>query len=81
MESLGSIPSLELELIRRSTMNNHEPSIHSYRVKVGHAEVVVRARSPKDAIAAARRKLALELPRLYDIIRGLDPARFEVRAA
>jgi len=62
-------------------MNNQEPSLKSYRVKVGHTEVVVGASSPQNAIAAARRQLARELPRLYDIIRGLDPARFEVRGA
>ena len=51
---------------------------NSYNVKIGHAEVVVYASSVEEAIAIARRQLAEELPRLYDIICGMDATRFEV---
>ena len=62
-------------------MNNQEASLHVYRVRVGHAEVIVKARSTEEAIAFARRQLALEMPLLYDIIRALDSTRFDVRQA
>ena len=62
-------------------MHNQETMINVYRVKVGHAEVIVKATSSEEAIAFARRKLALEMPRFYDIIRGLDNTKFEVRQA
>ena len=62
-------------------MHNQETTMNVYRVKVGHAEVIVKAMSAEEAIACARRQLAQEMPRFYDIIRGLDPTRFEVRQA
>ena len=62
-------------------MHNQETMINVYRVKVGHAEVIVKAASAEEAIAFARRQLALEMPRFYDIIRGLDNTKFEVRQA
>ena len=52
-----------------------------YHVKVGHTVVMVRGKSVEDAIAKARRRLAEELPLLYDVIRSLDRARFEVHRA
>ena len=62
-------------------MNNQETLITGYRVRVGHAEVIVKARSTEEAIEFARRQLALEMPRLYDIIRALDSTQFDVRLA
>ena len=64
-------------------MCNHdsESRSNSYRVRVGHAVVHVRGKSIEEAIALARRQLAEEMPRFYDVIRDLDPARFEVQRA
>ncbi len=62
-------------------MHNHETSPNAYQVKVGHVTVIVKAVSREEAIALARRKLALEMPRFYDIIRSLASERFAVRQA
>jgi hypothetical protein len=59
-------------------MNHQETSLNVYRVRVGHFEIIVKATSSEEAIAFARRQLALDMPRFYDIIRGLDQTRFEV---
>ena len=55
--------------------------LNKYRVKVGHIEFIVEAATRDEAIIAARRRLAEEHPRLYDVIRALEPARFDVRPA
>jgi hypothetical protein len=52
--------------------------MHTYRVRVGHLEFRIRAHDADEAIALTRRKLAQELPRLYDIIRTMEPSRFQV---
>jgi hypothetical protein len=49
-----------------------------YKVEVGHNSVVVESASQEDAIRAARTKLSLELPRLWDIIQQLGPEKFKV---
>lgn len=54
---------------------------HRYRVRVGHLEVMVVARDETEAIALARRQFANELPRFYDLIRALEPTRFELQKA
>jgi hypothetical protein len=54
---------------------------HRYRVRMGHLEVVVIARDEAEAILLARREFAQELPRFYDLIRALEPARFELHKA
>jgi hypothetical protein len=59
---------------------NHQP-LKSYRVRVGHWEIRLKARDADEAIAIARRHLARDLPRLYDVIRNLTAARFQVEAA
>jgi hypothetical protein len=59
---------------------NHQP-LKSYRVRVGHWEIHIQAHDAEEAIAIARRHLARDLPRLYDIIRNLAAARFQVDAA
>ena len=59
---------------------NHQP-LKSYRVRVGHWEIHLKAHNADEAIAIARRHLARDLPRLYDIIRNLTAARFQVEAA
>jgi hypothetical protein len=60
--------------------NSHEP-LKTFRVRVGHWEVSVRARDADQAIQMARREMARELPRLYDVIRSLTTTRFQVEAA
>jgi hypothetical protein len=52
-----------------------------FRVRVGHWEVQVLAASADEAVETARRQMARELPRLYDVIRALTSTRFEVEAA
>ena len=59
----------------------NQPSTEVYQVKVGHVEIAVRARCVDEAIAEARRQLARDMPRLYDIIRGLESTKFHVRPA
>jgi hypothetical protein len=55
--------------------------LSTYRVRVGHWEISVKARSEEEAIVLARRAMACELPRLYDVIRTLTACRFRVEAA
>ena len=53
----------------------------TYRVRVCHHEFRVKAHDSAEAVLLARRQLARELPRLYDIIRGLEESRFQVEHA
>jgi len=59
-----------------------EQSSHviSFRVQVGHASVEVDSENQEQAIAAARRKLADQLPRLWDVIHQMPVERFQVTA-
>ena len=50
----------------------------AFRVKLGHAEVVVTATSRTAAIVVARRELCCQLPRLWDVINNAADQRFEV---
>jgi hypothetical protein len=50
----------------------------SYRVRIGHHTVTVVGASAEQAIGEARRLLCLELPRLWDVIHGLHPGKFQV---
>ena len=50
----------------------------TYRVRVGHHEYHLKAHDAAEAILLAKRQLAQELPRLYDVIRDLAPTKFEV---
>jgi hypothetical protein len=52
-----------------------------YRVRVGHWEIRLKARDAEEAIELARRQMARELPRLYDVIQALTRARFQIEAA
>lgn len=49
-----------------------------FRVKVGHAEVTVNARSPAEAIRRGRTQLSLEIPRMWDVIYSIDESMFRV---
>lgn len=62
-------------------MTTDNRTIISYRVRVGHHEFRVKARDAAEAVLLARRQLARELPRLYDIIRDLEESRFQVEHA
>jgi hypothetical protein len=55
--------------------------LKTYRVCVGHWQIRLKARDAEEAVEVARRHLARELPRLYDVIRKLTAARFQVEAA
>jgi hypothetical protein len=61
-------------------MINPQP-LKTYHIRVGHWKIRLQARNPEEAIALARRQMARELPRLYDVIRTLTATRFQVEAA
>jgi hypothetical protein len=62
-------------------MTTENRPLLTYRVRIGHHDLRVKARDAVEAIELARRQLTRELPRLYDVIRGLTAARFQVEAA
>jgi hypothetical protein len=62
-------------------MQNEHSALGIYVIRVGHYEVRVRAHDADEAILLARRQMARELPRLYDVIRNLTAACFRVEAA
>ena len=62
-------------------MKTQNQVLKLYRVRVGHWEIRVKARDAEEAIELARRQMARELPRLYDVIRSLTANRFQVEAA
>jgi predicted pyridoxine 5'-phosphate oxidase superfamily flavin-nucleotide-binding protein len=64
-----------------TTMNTKNQVLKLYRVRVGHWEIRLKAHDADEAIELARRQMARELPRLYDVIKNLTPARFQVEAA
>lgn len=61
-------------------MNDTQP-LKTYRIRVGHWEIRLKAHDADEAIQLARRQMARELPRLYDVIRDLAAADFQVEAA
>jgi len=62
-------------------MREQHDSLKAFRVRVGHWELRLKARDADEAMQLARRRLARELPRLYDVIQNLTTARFQVEAA
>jgi hypothetical protein len=62
-------------------MNTIHQPLNTYRIRVGHWEICLKAHNADEAIALARREMACELPRLYDVIQKLTFARFQVEAA
>jgi hypothetical protein len=56
-------------------------TLRTYRVRVGHWEIRVKARDAGEAIQVARQHLARDLPRLYDVIRKLTTSQFQVEEA
>ena len=59
-------------------MTTDNRPLNTYRVRVGYWETCVKARDADEAILVARLQLGRELPRLYDVIRQLAPARFQI---
>ncbi|MCH8150430.1 MAG: hypothetical protein IH987_21035 [Planctomycetes bacterium] len=49
-----------------------------FHVKVGHAEVTVEARDREHAVQRAKRRLSIEMPRLWDVIHQIDTRGFHV---
>lgn len=49
-----------------------------FEIRVGHARVTVEARTQQEALAAGRRRLAEDMPRMWDKIYELADERFEV---
>jgi hypothetical protein len=72
---------LHPESINGATTMIENQHLNTYRIRVGHWEIRLKARDADEAIALARRQMAHELPRLYDVIRNLTAARFQVDAA
>jgi hypothetical protein len=62
-------------------MATYQVPLQQFVVRVGHWEVRVKARDSEEAIRLARSQMARELPRLYDVIRTLTAARFQVEGA
>ncbi|MCI0334099.1 MAG: hypothetical protein L0228_12850 [Planctomycetes bacterium] len=62
-------------------MTTPSQPLKTYRIRVGHWEIRLKARDANEAIALARRQMARELPRLYDVIRDLTATRFQVEPA
>ena len=59
---------------------NHQPK-NMFHVRVGYATVTVVGTDRSDALQAARQRLCLEMPRMWDVIQSIDENRFEVDAA
>ncbi|MBI83403.1 MAG: hypothetical protein CMJ81_09420 [Planctomycetaceae bacterium] len=58
---------------------NHEfPAAATYQVRVGHSKITVPGTNHTEAIQEARRRLCLEMPRMWDVIQALEDARFLV---
>jgi hypothetical protein len=53
----------------------------TYQIRVGHLQFRVKARDAAEAIELTRRQLVRDLPRLYDVIRNLTAAQFQVEKA
>ena len=62
-------------------MTNNHDSLKTYCIRLGHYEIRVKAHDADEAISLARRQMARELPRLYDIIQNLTASRFQVEPA
>ena len=58
---------------------NRDAQARAYEVRLGHLKTVVSAPTMADAVQSARRRFALELPRLWDLIHSAPQQRFEVR--
>ncbi len=50
----------------------------TFRVTIGHAEVRVTCSKSDDVIALARKRLSLEMPRMWDLIYRVEDRDFHV---
>ena len=57
---------------------NSSRPMREFEVKVGLMCVRVQGVSQEDAITNARAQLSRDLPRMWDVIHGLDNSRFDV---
>ena len=57
--------------------NSARPQLE-FEVKVGHMSVVVRGTTHDEAISNARMQLSRDMPRMWDVIHGLENSRFDV---
>lgn len=63
-------------------MNDSEQHVsQKYEVTVGHARVTIECDDRRQVIPEARRRLSLEMPRLWDMIQTMADSRFEVAVA
>lgn len=49
-----------------------------FHVKVGLAECTVRCQSKSDAVRLARTQLGEQMPKMWDVIQGIDDKEFRV---
>ena len=54
------------------------PELLQFRVQVGHEKIVVRGSDRAAALHEARRRLCLELPRMWDVIEKMEDSRFVI---
>ena len=61
-------------------MTNNTPVTETigYRVKVGHLAVDVEGQTKDEVILEARRRLRLEMPRMWDVISSMDDQQLEI---
>jgi hypothetical protein len=55
---------------------NPEYESKKFNVTCGHHLIVVEAKNEREAIDEARRRLSVELPRLWDVISSMEESRF-----
>jgi len=57
------------------------PGLTAFRVTLGHNSVTINAASRLQAVEQARQQFCDDLPRLWDVIAGLDMASFTIQEA
>ena len=59
-------------------MSGEQSPTKKYRVKLGLFEFEVECRSKDEAIRLARTRLSDDMPRLYDVIHGIEDQEFQI---
>jgi hypothetical protein len=67
--------------VKGKQMTTYQKPLQQFVIRVGFWEVRLKAHDAEEAIRLARLQMARELPRLYDVIHQMTPARFQVEAA
>jgi len=57
---------------------DQETAQRTFQVRLGHATVLVEGLTEQQAIRRARRQLCRDMPRMWDVIQGLDAGQFDV---